>query len=179
MPIKNETPPCLPDAAVLFIYFFLKRPRRPALRAFLWDIYNTAEVLQVESSMNNGGTSVLLSCCADTDTAAALLMGARDLAGELPFFNPICTNQSGKVLAAPPPPHQHASFAVNSSFLPVSLHCKGRHFSLFGARCSGDSNRILTAIGGLHERRSKPGAFWEEPCNGGSGLLEVPSETWP
>lgn len=49
------------------------------LQIFLWDIYNTAEVLQVESLMNNGGASVfiLFICCVDTDTVAALLMGPR------------------------------------------------------------------------------------------------------
>lgn len=47
------------------------------LQIFLWDIYNTAEVLQVESLMNNGGASVLFICCVDTDTVAALLMGSR------------------------------------------------------------------------------------------------------
>lgn len=132
---KNGTPPCLQ-----MLRFFLKGRAAPPLRAFLWDIYNTAEVLQVESSMNNGGASVLLSCCADTDTVAALLMGARDLARELPFFNPICTNQSGKVLPAPPPSHQYANFAINSPVCLFPCTEKKENSSFFGARCFGDLN---------------------------------------
>lgn len=61
------------------------------LQIFLWDIYNTAEMLQVESLMNNGSTSVFI-CCVDTDTIAALLMFPR-LSGEVAFFNLIVTNQ--------------------------------------------------------------------------------------
>ena len=39
-------------------------------QTFLWDIFNTAEALQVEPVMNNEGTSVLFICCVDTDTVA-------------------------------------------------------------------------------------------------------------
>lgn len=62
------------------------------LQIFLWDIYNTAEVLQVESLMNNGDASVLFICCVDTDTVAALLMGPR-LSWEVAFFTLIFINQ--------------------------------------------------------------------------------------
>lgn len=72
-PIKMER--LRASRCCVFLLFFFKGRAAPLLQALLWDIYNTAEVLQVESSMNNGGASVLLSCCADTDTVAALLMG--------------------------------------------------------------------------------------------------------
>lgn len=62
------------------------------LQIFLWDSYNTAEVLQVESLMNNGEASVLFVCCVDTDTVAALLMGSR-LSWEVAFFTLIFINQ--------------------------------------------------------------------------------------
>lgn len=51
--------------------------RELLLQVFLWDIYNAAELLQVESLMNNGGASVLFICCVDMDTVAALLMGTK------------------------------------------------------------------------------------------------------
>lgn len=35
----------------------------PFLQTFLWDIYNTAEVLQVESLMNNGDACVYHLLC--------------------------------------------------------------------------------------------------------------------
>lgn len=63
-----------------------------AEQIFLWDAYNTAEVLQVESLMNNGDASVLFICCVDTDTVAALLMGPR-LSWEVAFFTLIFINQ--------------------------------------------------------------------------------------
>lgn len=47
------------------------------LHAFLWDTYNTAEVLQVETLVNNGDADVLCIFCVDTDSVAALLMGLR------------------------------------------------------------------------------------------------------
>lgn len=62
------------------------------LRAFLWDIYNTAEVPQVESVMNNGDADVLCICCVDTDSVAALLMGQR-LSWEVTFVTLIFINQ--------------------------------------------------------------------------------------
>lgn len=55
-------------------------------------LYNTAEVLQVESPMNNGKAAVSFICCVDTDTVAALLMGPR-LSCEVAFFTPIFLNQ--------------------------------------------------------------------------------------
>lgn len=45
--------------------------------------------------MNNGDASVLFICCADTDTAAALLMGAR-LSEEVAVFTLIFINQYRK-----------------------------------------------------------------------------------
>lgn len=56
------------------------------------ETYNAAEVLQVESLMNNAGVCVLFICCVDTDTVAALLMGPR-LSWEAAFFTLIFINQ--------------------------------------------------------------------------------------
>lgn len=62
------------------------------LQIFLWEMYNITEVLQVESLMNNGETSLLFICCADTDTVAALLIELRP-SWEVAFFTLIFINQ--------------------------------------------------------------------------------------
>lgn len=62
------------------------------LQIFQWDAYNTPEVLQVKSLMNNGDAGVLFICCVDTDTVAALLMGP-GLSWEVVFFTLISINQ--------------------------------------------------------------------------------------